>query len=100
MPAGVAGVELPTDEVAALRETFVAQVADHSVMYGPTNIGALNLAVASARRPGIWGAFRRMIADDFARWAAERRLRKAWQARGRRGSMDKAAVRLVLLVFA
>ena len=96
IPRSRAGVELTREEIAARRAMLLVQISKHSGLDQATIDAALEPAVASARRTGIWGTFSRMIADDFARWAAERRLRKAWQARGRRGSMDKAAVRLVL----
>jgi hypothetical protein len=96
IPRSRAGVELTREEIAARRATLLVQISRHSGLDHATIDTALQPAVASARRTGIWGTLTRMIADDFARWAAERRLRKAWQARGRRGSMDKIAVRLVL----
>lgn len=96
IPRSRAGVELSREEIAARRAALLVQISQHSGLDQATIDTALQPAVASARRTGIWGTFTRMVADDFARWAAERRLRKAWQARGRRGSMDKGAVRLVL----
>ena len=96
IPRSRAGVELTREEIAARRAALLVQISQHSGLDHATIDTALQPAVASARRRGIWGTLTRMIADDFARWAAERRLRKAWQARGRRGSMDKTAVRLVL----
>jgi hypothetical protein len=51
----------------------------------------------AAGRLGVWGTFKRMIADDFARRAAERRLRRLWAARGpHRRAADRAAIRAVL----
>lgn len=96
IPRSRAGAELTREEIAQRRAGLLVQISNHSGLDHATIDAALQPAIASARRTGIWGTFSRMIADDFARWAAERRLRKAWQARGRRGSMDKTAVRLVL----
>ena len=96
IPRSRAGVELTREEIAQRRASLLVQISSHSGLDQATIDAALQPALKSARRTGIWGTFTRMIADDFARWAAERRLRKAWQARGRRGSMDKTAVRLVL----
>ena len=96
IPRSRAGVELTREEIATRRATLLVQISQHSGLDHATIDTALQPAVASARRIGIWGTLTRMIADDLARWAAERRLRKAWQARGRRGRMDKTAVRLVL----
>jgi hypothetical protein len=96
IPRSRAGVELTREEIAARRAALLVQISQHSGLDHATIDTALQPAVASARRKGIWGTLTRMIADDFARWAAERRLRKAWQARGRRGSMDRTAVHLVL----
>lgn len=96
IPRSRAGVELTREEIAARRAAMLVQISQHSGLDHATIDTALQPAVASARRTGIWGTLTRMIADDFARWAAERRLRKAWHARGRRGSMDRRAVRLVL----
>src|SRR5512145_1957258 len=96
IPRSRAGVELTREEIAARRAALLVHISQHSGLDHATIDTALQPAVVSARRTGIWGTLSRMIADDFARWAAERRLRKAWQARGRRGRMDKTAVRLVL----
>lgn len=96
IPRSRAGVESTREEIAARRAALLVQISQHSGLDHATIDTVLQPAVASARRTGISGTLTRMIADDFARWAAERRLRKAWQARGRRGSMDKIAVRLVL----
>lgn len=96
IPRSRVGVELTREEIAARRAALLVQISQHSGLDHAAISAALEPAVASARRTGIWGTLTRMIADDFARWKAERRLRKAWQARGRRGQMDKAAVRLVL----
>lgn len=96
IPRTRAGVELTLDEIAARRAALLAQISQHSGLDRATIETALLPAVSSARRTGIWGTLVRMIADDFARRAAERRLRKALQARGGRGGMDKIAVRMVL----
>src|SRR6267143_1672787 len=51
----------------------------------------------AAARLGVWGTLKRMVADDFACRAAERRLRRLWDARGpRRRSADRAVIRSVM----
>jgi hypothetical protein len=47
----------------------------------------------ASRSAGVWGSMREMIAGDFARWSAMRRLERQWRGRVERGSLD-AALRL------
>jgi hypothetical protein len=52
---------------------------------------------AAVERLGVWGTLKRMVADDFARRRAERRLRRLWDARGpRRRAADRAVIRSVM----
>ncbi|HEV2671995.1 MAG TPA: hypothetical protein VGU74_12955 [Gemmatimonadales bacterium] len=97
IPRSRAGAELTRDEIAARRTGLLELISHHTGLDRPAIEAALLPADAVARRTGVLGTLTRMIADDFARRAAERRLRRVVEARGSRGrGMDKVAVRLVL----
>jgi hypothetical protein len=99
IPRGRAGVELTLEEIAARRDGLFDQIAQHSGLDRPTVEAALAPAVASARARGIVRTLGRMIADDLARRGAERRLLRAWKARGGgsgRRAFDRTAIRVVL----
>lgn len=97
IPRSRAGVELTLDEIAARRDGLLQQISVHSGLDRATIETALQPAVRTTRRTGIWGTLVRMVVDDFARRAAERRLRRALEARGRQqGRVDKTAIRMVL----
>ena len=99
IPRSRAGVELTLDEIAARRDGLLQQMSLHSGLDRATIETALQPAVRTTRRTGIWGTLVRMVADDFARRATERRLRRALEARGRQhGRLDKTAIRMVLVL--
>ena len=96
IPRGRAGVELTREEVARRRASLLDQIAQQS---GLARTAVEEILTPAPRPPrlGVWGAFKRMIADDFARRAAERRLRRLWETSGpRRRAADRAAIRSVL----
>ena len=96
IPRSRAGAELTMDEIVRRRATLLDQIALQSGLDRALVESILAPAPAVADR-SVWKTIGRMIADDFHRRAAERRLRRAWEARGphRRGA-DKAAIRSVL----
>ena len=94
IPRSRAGVELTLDEIAARRNTLLEQIARQSALPRATIETALGPAASGTQRPGLLGTFRLMIIDDFARRAAERRLRKLLARGGRRA--DRATIRSVL----
>ncbi len=97
IPRGKAGVELTMEEIVGRRNDLLAQIAEHSGLEVAAVTAALAPASASTTGLGVWGTLRRMVADDFARRGAARRLRRLWKARGpRRRSSDRAALRSVL----
>jgi hypothetical protein len=98
IPRGKAGVELTMEEIAVRRKVLLEQIAQHSGL----DLALIEATLAPptagpASRLGIWGTFKRMVADDFARRASARRLRHLWKSRGpkRRGA-DRHAIRVVL----
>ena len=96
IPRGRAGVELTREEIARRRAALLQQIAQQSGLDTTAVVDILAPAPAGARL-GVWGTLKRMIADDFARRSAERRLRRLWETRGpRRRSADRAAIRSVL----
>jgi hypothetical protein len=96
IPRGKAGVELTLEEIGRRRTALLAQIAQQSGL-DPAAIEAILAPAPAAQRLGIWGTLKRMLADDFARRAAERRLRRVWDARGpRRRSTDRAVIRSVM----
>lgn len=96
IPRGRAGVELTREEIARRRASLLDQIAQQSGI-ARTALEEILAPAAPTGRLGIWGTFRRMIADDFARRATERRLRRVWEATGpRRRAADRAVIRSVL----
>ena len=96
IPRGRAGVELTREEIVRRRTSLLDQIAQQTGIARPT-LEQILAPAPTAGRLGVWGTFRRMIADDFARRAAERRLRRLWEASGpRRRSGDRAVIRAVL----
>ncbi|HZE93847.1 MAG TPA: hypothetical protein VEZ49_03995, partial [Gemmatimonadales bacterium] len=96
IPRGRAGVELTREEIARRRAALLVQIAQHSGLDLAT-IQEILSPTPAAQRPGVWGTLKRMVADDFARRAAERRLRRLWDARGpRRRAADRAVIRSVM----
>jgi hypothetical protein len=96
IPRGRAGVELSREEIGRRRAALLVQIAQQSGLDLATIQEVLAPAPAAARL-GVWGTLKRMVADDFARRAAERRLRRLWEVRGpRRRSADRAVIRSVM----
>jgi hypothetical protein len=96
IPRGRAGVELTRDEIARHRGALLEQIARQSGLER-TAVEAILAPAPAAERLGVWGTLKRMIADDFARRSAERRLRRLCQTRGPlRRSTDRVAIRSVL----
>ena len=96
IPRGRAGVELTREEIARRRAVMLDQIAQQSGL-DRAAIDAVLAPPAAAERLGVWGTFKRMIADDFARRGAERRLRRLWDVRGpRRRAADRAVIRSVM----
>ena len=96
IPRGRAGVELTREEIARRRGALLDQIAQQTGLDRTAVEGILAPAPTTGRL-GVWGTFKRMIADDFARRAAERRLRRLWAARGsHRRPADGAAISAVL----
>lgn len=96
IPRGRAGVELTREEIVRRRAALLDQIAQQSGL-DRTAIEGILAPAPAAGRLGVWGTFKRMIADDFARRAAERRLRRLWAARGQfRRDADRVAIRTVL----
>lgn len=96
IPRGRAGVELTLEEITRRRASLLDQIAQQTGIARPTLEQVLAPAPTNGRL-GVWGTFRRMIADDFARRAAERRLRRLWEASGpRRRAADRAMIGSVL----
>ena len=94
IPRSRAGVELTMDEIGARRTALLDQIARQSGLPRATIEAALGPAASGTGRPGLLGTFKRMILDDFARRAADRRLRKLLARGGRRA--DRATIRSVL----
>src|SRR5882762_9810490 len=96
IPRGRAGVELTREEIARRRAVMLVQIAQQSGLDLAT-IQETLAPTPAAQRLGVWGTLKRMVADDFARRAAERRLRRLWDARGpRRRTADRAVIRSVM----
>ena len=97
IPRSRAGVELTIDEIAGQRDALLAQIAERSGLDPATIATALAPPPQTTERLGIWGTFKRMVADDLARRAAGRRLHRLWKSRGpRRRAADRKAIRAVL----
>jgi hypothetical protein len=96
IPRSRAGVELTIDEITARRNTLLDQIARQSGLPQATIAAALLPAVAQKKRRGLLGTLWLMVADDFARWAAERRLRKLLKRAGSGRRADRATIRSVL----
>jgi len=96
IPRSRAGVELTIDEIGTRRNTLLDMIARQSGLPRTTIEGALLPAQAAKQRRGLWGTLTLMIADDFARRAAERRLRRLLERGGGGRRPDRATVRSVL----
>jgi hypothetical protein len=96
IPRGKAGVELSMEEIAGRRKLLLEQIVQRSGLDLATVEATLSPGGDLAGRTGIWGTFKRMVADDFVRRRAARRLRRVWAARGSKRSIDRAAIHAVL----
>ncbi|MGH7520773.1 MAG: hypothetical protein ACREMI_05810 [Gemmatimonadales bacterium] len=97
IPRGKAGVELSIEEIGKRRQILLEQVVQRSGLDLATVERVLALGTNSREPLGIWGTFKRMVADDFARRRAARRLRRLWESRGpRRRAADRATIHAVL----
>jgi ketosteroid isomerase-like protein len=99
IPRGKAGVELTMEEIAGRRKALLEQIARHSGL----DLATVDATLAPDGEPrtpghhGILGTLTRMVADDFARRASGRRLRRLWESRGpKRRTADRRAIRAVL----
>lgn len=82
IPRSRAGVELSIAEIGLRRKALVADIARSSGL-DPTQVEtALAVGEAGTERRGIVGTLWRMMADDWARRRAARRLVSLWRARG------------------
>lgn len=89
IPRSRAGVELTIEEIAARRQTLLAEIVRASGL--DAGVVQATLAVresAPGTRRGVVGTLFGMVADDFARRRAVRTLRRAWRARARHGRRD------------
>jgi len=89
IPRSKAGVELTIDEIAARRETLLAEIVTASGL--DARLVQATLAVREpgpGTRRGVLGTLFGMVADDLARRRAARALRRAWRARARHGRRD------------
>jgi hypothetical protein len=96
IPRSRAGVELTIDEITVRRTTLLDQIARQSGLPRTTIEAALLPATAQKQRRGLFGTLMLMVADDFARWAAERRLRRLLKRAGPGRKADRATIRSVL----
>ncbi len=90
IPRSRSGLELTRDEIASRRRTLVTEIAV-ALGLDPEEVErSLTEAVQPGTGTGLWGTLRPMVVDDFARWAAVRRLRARWSApRGAGARMDR-----------
>jgi hypothetical protein len=94
IPRGRAGVELTMDEIVRRRTTLLEQIAQQSGLDVATVEAALAPTPAS-QQTSVWRTITRMVADDFARRAAERRLRRVWEKHRGKRAANRAVIRSV-----
>jgi hypothetical protein len=82
IPRGKAGVELSREEIAAQRQTIIADIARQSGLEPALVERTLAAGTDTPVRGGVLGTLWRMMVDDFARRRAARELRRLWKARG------------------
>jgi hypothetical protein len=91
------GVELTIEEIAYRRKALLDEIARSSGLDAGQVATTLAARQAPVSRRGLWGTLWRMIADDFARRRAARRLRRLWESRGpRRRKNDREMLRATL----
>jgi hypothetical protein len=97
IPRSRAGVELSREEITARREELAQEIAQRSGLDADLVKKTLEAGQGPPARLGILGTLRRMIADDFARRRAARRLRQLWRARSpRRRKDDRQMIKAVV----
>ena len=82
IPRGKAGVELSREEIAAQRQTIIADIARQSGLEPALVERTLAAGRDAPVHGGVLGTLWRMMADDFARRRAARELRRLWRTRG------------------
>jgi len=97
IPRSKLGVELTIEEIGARRKELLGEIARASGLAPDLIDTTLAAGQAPAARRGLRGTLWRMVADDFARRRAARRLRRLWEARGfRRRKNDRQMLRAML----
>jgi hypothetical protein len=98
IPRSKAGIELTLEEIATRRRALLVEIANSTGLDASLIEQTLSTDRAPAR-PGLWGTFRRLVADDVARRRAGRRLRRLVQSRGpSRRQHDRVVLARVLRV--
>lgn len=96
IPRSRSGLELSLDEVRAERLTLVGEITQETGL-APEAVLATLEPKAPAKEGGLGAALARMVADDFARRRAARRLLEECKRSGRGGAApDPAALRRVM----
>ena len=97
IPRTKLGVELTIEEIATRRKALLEEIARSSGLALDAVEATLAAGQGPVARRGLVGTLWRMIADDFARRRAARRLRRLWQARApRRRKNDRQILRATL----
>jgi dihydropyrimidine dehydrogenase (NAD+) subunit PreT len=96
IPRSRQGVELTIEQIAARRRELLEEIARASGLDANLVETTLSAGQGPLVRRGLWGSLWRMIADDFARRRAARRLRRLWEGRSpRRRKHDRQMLRAV-----
>ncbi|HEV2752139.1 MAG TPA: hypothetical protein VGV12_16570 [Gemmatimonadales bacterium] len=91
------GVELTLEEIAFRRKALLDEIARSSGLEAGLVERTLAEGQAPVVRRGLLGTLWRMVADDFTRRRAARKLRRLWEARGpRRRKNDRQMLRATL----
>jgi hypothetical protein len=97
IPRSRAGVELTIEEIGAQRLALLEEIARRSGLGSEVVERMLSTGPAPTADPGLWRSFGRMVADDWRRRRAARRLRREILRRTpRRRAGDSAALREVV----
>jgi hypothetical protein len=79
IPRSRNGLELTLDEIASRHRQLVLEISAYTG-WSPQEVEQATLGgVATDSASGVWGAIRRMTADDLARRRALRDLRRRWE---------------------
>ncbi len=81
IPRSKAGIELTLEEIGTRRQALLVEIAN-STGLDPSLIEQTLSTDRAPAHPGLWGTFRRLVADDMARRRAGRRLRRLVRSRG------------------